>query len=127
MTDKRDYRANGLGRRDYDNYFAAHCLSCDLRKEVKTKLSWRHYIMITGGILAILGTVLGVGAKVATTGVVRMLDTQKETLNAVHKVSERASRIETRQEAIMKELDIGQGRPANIWGTIEENELDAFR
>jgi hypothetical protein len=71
---------------------------------VKTKLSWKHYIWITGGILAIFGAVLGIGAKVATTGVVRMLDTQKETLTEVHKVSERASRIETKQQIMLHQL-----------------------
>jgi hypothetical protein len=61
-------------------------MNCGLREEVKNKLSWKHYIWITGGILAIIVTFLGVGVKVAITGVTRMLDTSKRTLEIINEV-----------------------------------------
>lgn len=104
MNDRRNYDQNGFGRRDYDKSFESMCLHCDLRQEVKTKVSWKLFIAIIGGILAIVGTFLGIGSTAAVNGAERMIDTSKATLEAIHKVSERTARIEARQEILMRRV-----------------------
>ena len=101
MNERRDYKSNGRGRRDYDKSFEAMCLHCNLREEVNTKVSWKHLLAIFGIIGAIVSAVLTFTIPPAVHGVERMRDTSKATLDAVYKVSERTARIETRQEIIM--------------------------
>jgi len=105
MNERRDYDGNGRGRRDYDNSMESFCLHCDLRKEMNSKVSWKLFILIIGGILTISGTILGIGTNIAAKGAERMLNTSQETLTAIHGIGERTARIEARQELIMNKVD----------------------
>lgn len=130
--ERRDYEKNGIGwhqperRRQYDTTFLGHCISCDLRNEVKTKMSWRHFTVVMGIIGAFISAIIAVSAPTAVRGFERLVDTNKETLEAVHKISDRTSRIETRQEMIMKGLNIGGDNQSNRWGRNWDSH-DAIR
>lgn len=102
--DERRLPENGLGRRDYDRNMEAFCLHCDLRKEVQTKVSWKLFVLILGGVMTGIGALVSIGAPIASEGLQKMVDTSKETLTAVHSVSERITRIETRQDIIMDDV-----------------------
>jgi len=110
MNERRDYENNGFGwhqeerRRDYDHSLEAMCLHCDLRREVNSKVSWKLFILIIGGILTITGTFLGIASNAAINGAERMLDTSKATLEAIHVVGERTAKIEARQEILMNRV-----------------------
>jgi len=111
-NDRRDFDKNGLGwhqkyrRRDYDKDMESFCLHCDLRKEVSGKVSWKMFFIIIGGILTIIGTIAGIGAPIASNGIEKMVNTSQATLQAIHDVSERTTRIETRQEIIMDDVKL---------------------
>lgn len=111
MAERRDPENSGaLGRRDYDDDFAIHCLNCDLRKEVKEKVSWKLFIIIISGILAIAGAFISLGTNAAVNGVQSMISTSKETLKAIHDVGDRTTRIEAKQETIINRLNARRER-----------------
>jgi hypothetical protein len=100
VTEQRDYEKNGLGRRTYDNKFLEHCLSCDLRKEVKSKLSLKVFAIFISSLIALTGiavTIAGLGAR-------SMIETSKQTLEVVHQVSVDVATIQVKQQILIHQL-----------------------
>lgn len=116
MNERRDYDKNGIGwhqdkrRRDYDKEFAAHCINCDLRQEVKTKVSWKHFTIIGAVVGFFIGIGLYIGIPQAIHGAERMIDTSKETLAAVQTVKEKVIELDVKQAIIIRRLDKRRGR-----------------
>jgi len=88
-----------------------------MKEMEKSKVDWKRFVWIVSGILAICGAILAIGSKIAFEGATRMLDTSKQTLDAVHLISERTVKIETEQRVMMShiektsaERDVNHGR-----------------
>lgn len=105
MVEKRDYKGNNFGRRPYDKNLATMCLQCDLRREVKEKVSWKHLVIILGIIGSIIGAGLSISMPPAIHGIERMMETSKSTLNAINTVNAKVIVIETKQQTILNRLN----------------------
>jgi hypothetical protein len=100
MTERRNHAKNGLGRRTYDNKFLEHCLNCDLRKEVKGKLSLKVFAIFISSLVALTAiavTIAGMGAR-------GMIETSKQTLQVVHQVSIDVAKIQVKQQTLIHQL-----------------------
>ena len=81
-----------------------HCMGCDVRTELKRRITWTVFICIVGGITAIAGVVITVTAPMAVTGVTRMMDNTANTATAVH-------RMEITQEVLKEKIDAHMDDP----------------
>lgn len=110
MEEKRNYTENGRGRRDYDKDFANFCLHCDMRREVETKVSWKHFVFIFGGALTIIALALTIGGSLAATGwqdySTSMQTSIRNIRNGTNELVRTTERIETKQEFILRELEL---------------------
>jgi hypothetical protein len=99
MIERRDHVKNGFGRRPYDK-FLEHCMNCDLREEVKSKLSLKVFAIFITSLIALTGivvTIAGLGAK-------GMIETSKKTLEVVHQVSVDVATIQVKQQLLIHQL-----------------------
>lgn len=89
-------------RRKVDRDFAEMCLDCDLRNDVKEKLSVKIFGIFVASMVALLGLILGVGGF----GVTRILRNSDLALNALHQVEQRTARIEAKQEVLLRRYQL---------------------
>ena len=64
---------------------------------MRKKISWKVGILIVGGIMAIVGSLLAIGVPILADGITMQIKTSSDTLNAVH-------RIEVTQSAMSERI-----------------------
>jgi hypothetical protein len=63
-----------------------YCLKCDVRTEMKRKVSWTVFAWIIGGLLAIGAVFAGIFVPIVSTGAKSMIETSQKTLTVVHRI-----------------------------------------
>ena len=78
--------------------FYEHCMVCDLRTDVKEKLSVKIFGIFVASMVALLAIMFGVGG----IGVDRIVKNSDLALEAIHQIEQRTARIEAKQEILLQ-------------------------
>ena len=78
--------------------FSDYCLKCDMREEMRKKISWKVFAWIIGGIMLIAGSIFAIGASVAIESGKLIIENSKEQLEAIHA-------LKTEQSVMAEQID----------------------